>query len=147
MAGFKYAAELSGVSIDQLQTGLSKLIKFQQDAAQGGTESTRVFEAFGIAVKDAEGNLRSTEGLLKEFATIFKALPDGPEKAALALKVFGKSGLELIPLLNAGADGIQDMTDRARELGLVFDADAGAKADEFNDKLDELKGAVDGLAI
>mgnify|MGYP000025146670 FL=1 len=38
------------------------------------------------------------------------------------------------------------MTDRARELGLVFDNDAGAKADEFNDKLDELKGAASGLA-
>lgn len=121
MAGFKYAAELSGVSIDQLQTGLGKLIKFQQDAAQGGKESTRVFEAFGIAVKDAEGNLRSTETLLKDFAVVFKALPNGPEKAAMALQVFGKSGLEMIPLLNAGADGIEAMTDRAKDLGLVFD--------------------------
>ena len=73
-------------------------------------------------------------------------MPDGPEQAALALQLFGKSGLELIPLLNSGSDGIKQMTDRARELGLVFDNDAGAKADEFNDKLDELKGAATGLA-
>lgn len=84
---------------------------------------------------------------MRDFADVFKGLPDGPEKAALALQVFGKSGLELIPLLNAGSDGIKTMTDRARELGLVFDEKAGAQADEFNDKLDELKGAVAGLAI
>lgn len=62
------------------------------------------------------------------------------------MQVFGKSGLELVPLLNAGSDGIQTMIDRAKDLGLVFDEDAGAKADEFTDKLDELKGAVGGLA-
>lgn len=84
--------------------------------------------------------------MVKEFADVFKALPDGPEQAALALQLFGKSGLELIPLLNSGSDGIKQMTDRARDLGLVFDNDAGAKADEFNDKLDELKGAASGLA-
>ena len=70
---------MSGVSIDQLQTGMGKLVKFQQDAAQGGKESTRVFEAFGIAVKDSEGNLRKTQDLIKDFADVFKALPDGPE--------------------------------------------------------------------
>lgn len=147
LSGLKYAAEQSGVEIEQLQTGLGKLIKFQQDAAQGGKDSLRVFETFGIAIKDVEGNLRGTEEVLREFSDIFKALPDGPEKSALAMQIFGKSGMELIPFLNAGSDGIAEMTDRARELGLVFDAEAGSKADEFGDKLAELEGAVKGLSV
>lgn len=69
-------------------------------------------------------------------------MPDGADKSALAMKVFGKSGMELIPLLNEGSDGITKLTDRARELGLVFDEQAGRNADAFNDGLDELKGAV-----
>lgn len=141
-----YAADLSDVSLEQLQGGLAKLTKFQAEAAQGGKEAVRTFEAFGIAIKDNEGNLRGTQAVLEDFAAVFKALPDGPEKTALALRVFGRAGAELIPLLNSGADGLREMADEADNLGITIDTQTAKRAEEFNDNLTRLKSELVGVA-
>lgn len=146
LSSLKYAGDLADVSFEQLQSGLGKLIKFQAAAAQGGKEQTQVFEAFGIAVKDTEGNLRATQDVIGEFADVFKALPDGPEKTALALRVFGKAGAELIPLLNAGSAGLRKQADELERLGGKVTPEAGRQAEAFNDNLTRLQVAVGGLA-
>lgn len=141
-----YAADLSDVSLEQLQGGLARMTKYQAEAAQGNKEATATFEAFGIAIKDAEGNLRDTEAVLQDFARVFAALPDGPEKTALALRVFGKSGAELIPLLNEGADGMKRLADEADRLGLTISTKTGKDAEALNDELTTLKASLAGVA-
>lgn len=146
LSGLEYAAKLAGVSLDQLQGGLAKMTKFQAEASKGGKEAVRVFETLGIAVKDASGHLRGTTDVLGDFADIFARLPDGPEKTALALKAFGRSGAELIPLLNEGRAGIKAMTDEAARLGVVLSTEDARSADELNDKLDKLQTTFQGIA-
>lgn len=141
-----YAADLSDVSIEQLQGGLAKLVKFQAEAAQGADKNAETFAAFGIAIKDSAGNLRGTEAVFSDFAEVFKNLPDGPEKTALALRVFGKAGAELIPLLNEGKDGLAGLGDEAERFGKVISTQAGKEAEEFNDNLTRLQSQVGGLA-
>jgi hypothetical protein len=48
-----------------------------------------------------------------DLADHFKTLPDGAEKTALAMKVLGRSGAELIPLLNAGGAAIEELGSKA----------------------------------
>lgn len=141
-----YAADLSDVSLEQLQGGLAKMTKYQAEAAQGGKDAIKTFKAFGIAITDNEGNLRGTQAVLQDFARVFKALPDGPEKTALALRVFGKAGAELIPLLNSGADGLADMAAEADRLGITISTQAGKEAEQFNDDLTRLQAKVTGLS-
>ncbi len=71
-------------------------------------------------------------------------MENGGKKTALAMDIFGRSGAELIPLLNSGRDGLQEMADKAHALGIVFDADTAAKAEHFNDQLTILNHAVEG---
>jgi uncharacterized phage infection (PIP) family protein YhgE len=82
-----------------------------------------------------------------DFADVFKNLRDGPEKTALALKVFGKAGAELIPLLNEGRQGLSAYSQELRDLGGEVSSEAAKAADEFNDNIDKLKVAVGGLAL
>jgi hypothetical protein len=147
LSGLNYAAKLAGVATEELQAGLVKLTKFQADAAQGSKENVRVFETLGIAVKDAGGNLRNTSDLFRDFADVFASLKDGPEKTALAVKVFGKAGAELIPLLNEGRSGLAAYAKELDDLGGTVTPEAARQADEFNDNLDKLKTAVGGLAL
>lgn len=139
LSGLNYAAKLAGVATEELQGGLVKLIKFQADAAQGGKDSSKVFSTLGIAVKDAAGNMRGASEVFGDFADVFAKIPDSSEKTALALKVFGKAGAELIPLLNEGRSGIAAYTDELERFGGVVTPEAAAMADEFNDNLDKLK--------
>lgn len=123
------------------------MIKTQADAAQGGKDSTLVFQTLGIAIKDSAGNLRGTAEVFGDFAQVFSELKDGPEKTSLALRVFGKAGAELIPLLNEGKAGIAGYAAELEKLGGVVTPEAAARADAFNDNLDKLKVAFGGVAL
>lgn len=144
LSAYSFAAEQLGTDIDSLGKGFKILAKNVADAGEGKGKAP-IFEALGISLKDAEGNLRSLEDLIPDIANAFKQLEDGTQKAALAQELFGKSGLDLIEFLDQGADGLKGFTDKARELGLVIDQDAADKADEFNDLLGEMKSTFSGL--
>jgi len=140
-----HAADISGVSIEQLQTGFIRLSKNAADAANGTGEAKDSFNALGIKLKDANGNLKSSDALLKEIADKFKGLKDGADKTTVAVNIFGKSGAELIPMLNQGSKEIEALQSRARELGLELSTEAGRAAEEFNDQVKDLAQNATGL--
>lgn len=140
-----YAADRSGVSIESLQGGLVKLAKNAGDAAIGTGEAIKGFDALGISVKDAEGKLKNNDVLLREIAAKFATFEDSAQKTALAVNIFGRSGAELIPLLNEGADGIQELEARARSLGLEISTGTAKKAEEFNDLMEDMGSLLTGI--
>lgn len=143
----KFAAEQNDTSFEGLSTGLKFLSKNLVEASTGGKEQARVFKALGIATKDAHGNVRPLNDVLLQSADVFKRLPDGPEKAAVAMKLFGKSGADLIPLLNQGSAGIKEFGDEAERLGLAIDPAAAALGDDFNNALNKSKNALLGFSV
>lgn len=140
-----YAAGLSGVGQDQLAQAMSKLAKNAVDTAAGTGEAKDAFAAMGIEVKNADGTLKSQQQLLGEVADKFASYRDGAEKTALAQRVFGKSGTDLIPLLNGGAKGLADMAAEADLLGVTMDTNTGRAAEAFNDNLTRLSAVKEGL--
>jgi hypothetical protein len=139
LSRLEYAAKLSDVSLGQLQVGLGQLSKNMQ----AGNEA---FTALGISVTDAQGNLRGTEEVLIDVAERFAGMEDGAGKTALAMAVFGRSGADLIPMLNAGRDGIGQMTDEARRFGLEISTSTSKAAEGFNDNLTRINSLFVGLA-
>ena len=67
------------------------------------------------------------------------------EKAAIAQKVFGRAGADLIPLFDQGAEGMEKLRQQARDLGVVFTQDAANAAADFTDAQNELKSALAGV--
>jgi TP901 family phage tail tape measure protein len=133
-----YAAKLSDVSLGQLQVGLGQLSKNMQS----GNEA---FTALGISVTDAQGNLRGTEEVLLDVAERFGGMEDGAGKTALAMAIFGRSGADLIPMLNAGRDGLAQMTDEAARFGLTISTQTSKAAEGFNDNLTRISSVLTGL--
>lgn len=142
-----YAAQLSDVSFEQLEGALAKLAKTQDMAAQGSKEQIEVFRALGVEFKRADGTLRSTDEVLADIADRFQSLPDGSTKTAAAMALLGRSGAQLIPLLNGGSQGLAEMGDELERLGGVVTPEAAKQAEQFNDNITRLKTAVDGLWI
>ncbi|MBX5808153.1 hypothetical protein [Azonexus sp.] len=139
------AAELSAVSTEKFEAGLKRLATGMLEAATGSETSAQKFGALGVAVQNQDGTLRDSEQVLLDLADRFKAMPDGAEKAALAVDIFGKAGAEMIPFLNQGRDGIGALKQEAAELGLQLSADTAAQAGNFNDALDKLKLATQSI--
>jgi hypothetical protein len=140
LARFNKAAAVSGTDLDGVSKGLVKLSKAMVDAATGGKASAATFQALGINVRDANGQIKSSDTVLLEIANRFKAMADGPEKTALALRLFGRSGAELVPLLNMGGDAID-------KLSTKMNAAFAQKADDYQDKLAILGGKVRALGM
>lgn len=134
-----YAGELADVSLETLVGSLGKLTKAQAAALDTGSQTAKVFEALGIAVKDADGNLRSSSAVLGDFAERFRDLGGSPEAVAAGFQLFGRSFQELIPLLKDGRAGIEAAGDELERMGGVISTQTGVAAEEFNDNLTRLK--------
>jgi hypothetical protein len=146
LSALSFAADLSGVSNEELGSALVKMTKNMSDAAAGTGIAVEGFNALGISVKNSDGSLKASDAVLTEIANKFAGFKDGAEKTALAVNIFGRSGAQLIPLLNSGADGLQAMTDEARQLGLVLDTTTAKAAEQFNDNLTRITASIKGLA-
>lgn len=146
LSRLKHAADLSGVSFEGLGTGLRKLSQNMQEFAKGAKNaSSQAFQALGISVTEADGRLKSSTQVLTEVAAKFAQMEDGAQKTAIAIALFGRSGTDLIPMLNAGADGLREMMQEADALGIVIDTKTARAAEAFNDNLTRLGRAKDGL--
>jgi lambda family phage tail tape measure protein len=137
---FKVAAELSGTSLEGVAKGLTFLNKNMVAAATGAEGAAAAFKTVGVATTEADGTLRSADKVFLDVADRFAQLRDGPEKAALAIKIFGKAGAELIPILNLGSKEIQ-------RFGLGIGPDFADKADAFNDQLGIMKAQITVLTV
>jgi len=147
LSAYRYASEVAGTSTEAFAQGLNLLSRNMAAAAGGSKEQAAAFKAVGVSVKDANGKLRSADDVLLDLADRFSSYEDGAGKAALAQDVFGKSGAELIPLLNKGRDGITELRTEAEKLGAVYGSDVAKAAGDFNDNLTKLKLAAEGAKV
>ena len=145
LSELKYAAELSGLSIEDIETGLRKLSKTMFDAANGSSSAAKTFSMLGIDVKDVSGHLKAADDVFMEAVGALNSLSSETEKAALAQELFGKSGTMLLPLIKEGKIGIEALREEARKLGITFSDVEANQAAAFSDELDRVKAAVLGL--
>jgi hypothetical protein len=148
LAAFRYAAEISGANVDSMGKALGRLARNMQEATQSTTgPAAEAFQKMGINVVDSGGKLRDLKNVIFEVADAFKNSQNATEKAAIAQDLFGRSGLELVPLLNEGSAGIERLTERAKILGLTFSEQAGKQAEDYKDAMLDLKSAWQGLSM
>lgn len=138
MAGLQLWFQKGGNEAGVLEAAMVKLNK---ELGGGG----KAFVQLGVKVKDSSGALRSNVAVLMDTADAFAKMPDGVAKTALAIDLFGKSGAQLIPMLNEGSQGLRDMNELADKLGLTFDKKTVDAAGQFNDTLDFMGLAAQGV--
>lgn len=136
---FDFICSQSGTSVDILQMGMKTLTSAMDGAASGTKANVEQFKKLGVSVTDASGNLRSQEDVMMETLSALQGMENQTEKARLATELFGRSGSELMPLLNGEAGSIEEMKNKAHELGLVMGDEAIDAGVEYTDKMDQLK--------
>lgn len=123
LSGLRLAAEQSGTSLEGIAGGTKKL-------ATAMVEHEAVFSKLGINTKN------QTEALI-QLGDVFAGMDDPVQRSALAVKVFGKSGDEMLPMLMEGSEGIRRMVERGQELSGIT-SQMARDSDRFNDSLAEL---------
>ncbi len=141
LSTFAYAGKLSDVSAESLARGVKSLSQKMIEAGDATSKAGQLMKVMGV---DARGQ---TLPAIEKMADVFKNLPDGPTKAALAVEMFGKAGMDMIPLLNQGSEGIRKMREEAERLGLKMNDETAKAAEQFNDNLRAVKASADGLGV
>lgn len=137
-------ASQTGTSLESIAKGVQRLSMNMNDMRRGTGEAQESFRLLNIEVETADGTLRNAEDVMKEVANRFAGMEDGADKTALAMRLFGRAGAVLIPMLNQGSEGIENLQKKARELGLVISTETALQAAYLNDQLDLLKAQATG---
>ena len=138
LEAFANAGKLADVSQSDLENGLRKLAQTQNEAAEGVKTYSEAYAKLGVSVQSADGKLKPSDQLLGEIADKFKDLPNGPEKAAIAMDIFGRSGSKLITLLNGGSEALERFNYEVSD-------NFAQNAEYFNDQIAILQIQFDGF--
>jgi hypothetical protein len=140
LIGMRNAAALSDVSNESLAKSLAKLNVNLVEAVEGNATLQSAFKRLGVDIKGADGQVISTEQAMKKLADRFADMPDGVQKTAAAVAVFGRSGADLIPLLNGGAEAMDKFTYKVSN-------DFSARSELFNDTITILGFKTQGFGL
>ena len=134
---FQFAASQSGVSTEGLNKSLQTLAKRSGEVVMEGGEFEKVFNNLGISLTDADGKTRDLTDIFYQAVSAISKLESQAEKAAAANDLFGRSGVELLPLLNQGEARVRKYGDSLEKAGGIMSSTFVTGAAKTNDAIDK----------
>lgn len=163
-----YAGEQIGTSGDTITSSFAKMTRsmdqarkqsqeYEEKLAKATTEEERqkvklgdmaeAFKELGVSFMDTSGNLRDQEDVFADLITALGKMENKADRDAYALRVFGRSAMELNPLIEAGAEELARLSQEAHDMGAVVSEDTVNALETFDDHLQGLKGGVKGTMM
>ena len=139
---YRFAAEAAGMETRAFDMGIQRFTRRLGEAAQNQGVLKDTFKEMGIAIRDPNGRLRDTEEVLKDYADAIQKTEDPQERLRLAFKAFDAEGVAMVNLMKDGSAGMQELTQRAVDLGAVMDNETASKAEFLTDKMGALTKIV-----
>ncbi len=143
---WSYVLGQNGMDISSLQMGMKTLVTQMDGVVSGSASSIAMFDKLGLSVTDANGALKDQETMMNEVMIALADMPNGTEKARLATELFGRSGAELMPMLNQGSEAMVELTQRAHDLGLIMSDEAVNAGVVLGDTMDDVKKSLGMVA-
>ncbi|MCC6653316.1 MAG: hypothetical protein IT348_19350 [Candidatus Eisenbacteria bacterium] len=135
-----YAAQQSGTSAASLEGGLKHMQRTLADAAGGSETSAEALGNLGLTVADLQG--LSPDQQFERIAEGLAGIQDPAARAAASMKIFGRSGTELLGLTAGGAAGIRALRMEAQELGLTWTTETATGAEQLGDAMSTLWSVI-----
>ena len=132
-----YASNLIDVDVSTITSSITKMRK-------NLINNEAIFEAIGVAVRDANGEYRTTEEIFNDVVVALGNIDNETERDTRAMQIFGNSADQLAGILDDGGAALKALGEEAENKGLIISEEDVAKAGEFNDQIDKLKAQVKG---
>ncbi len=135
-----HAFTMTGVDSDTASKGLGILSKHL-------AANDKAAKSLGISFQDSSGKVKPMNELLPQIAEKFKNMPAGAEKSALAMKLFGKNGMAMLPFLNKGSAGIQELMAQSDALGTTLTGKDLDAVKEYTKAKRQWSEAIKGVQV
>lgn len=137
LQAWQAAAGFAGVESTKFNQSLRVLAKNANAAATGAGGISDKFKQLGIEVKDGNGNLKSSNVLMRETGLALGKLENKTEAVALAQELMGRTGAALLPLFKDGAAGLDAALKKLEEFGGGLSKDLIPMAELAQDRFAE----------
>ncbi len=144
---YQYVANLMQVPVQQTAVALRFFNRAIGEASFGTKSAVKVFGQLGIAVKDANGQVRPTDELLFEVADKLKGVHSQAQRTAIAMRLLGRSGAAMLPVLQQGGEALRTAFKDVDELGGGFNDKFIEQAHETDVQLKRLKMGWRSVAV
>jgi len=139
-----HAANLAGVSTEELAKSFKFMNSALVDAAGGSKEQIAAFATLGLSFKEL--SQLSPEDAFIKIGDAIAGIESPALKSALATKIFGKAGADLIPLFNLGAEKLKLAKEEAERFGLSINNVDASNLEAMNDSISKIGSAASGVA-
>jgi len=136
LSELRFVASQTGTEFETLENAFRKMQRSIYDAGRGLSTQTDALADLGLKYEDFVG--LSPEQQFKLLADAISKVEDPTTKAAIAMSLFGRTGTNLLPMFAAGAEGIEQLQEEARRLGLTMSGEDAKAAEDFTDAMDRL---------
>jgi hypothetical protein len=141
LSRFQQAAQMAGTDVEGVGKAMLKLGRNMVEAATTGKgKAAEALNYLGISAVDASGKLKGADQVMLEIADKFQRMPDGAKKGELAFDLLGKTGADMIPMLNEGRQAIES-------LNATMSTEFANKADAYNDSLAATKAVFGQIGM
>lgn len=144
LSAMGFAAEQTGGSVAGFNKSIEKFGVNIGKGQQGVMTQVRAFDQLGLKAEQLAG--MSLDDAFTLTAERLSGLTTQTEKMQVATDLFGRSGVELVNLLDSGAGGIEAFRREAEELGIAFNRVDAAKVEAANDAMNRVKRSIGGAA-
>lgn len=141
----EFAAKSFDITSQQLTSTLEQLQVTQTKAAKPGSELNKLFDQLHISATNADGSLRPTTDLLRDLAGVFEKMPDGANKAALGIKLFGRENQAMVGVLSEGAAKLDELSKNADAMGYTVGTQVANDVHDFYDQLGLARTQLEAL--
>ena len=139
----EFAADQSGVSAETLTGGIKKLTVMIGKAADGSKEASESLKSLGLSAKDLQS--LSPEQQFMKISEAIGMIPTASGRAAAAVKVFGKSGIEMTTLFAGGLDDITKLMQDAKDIGIGLDDKSLGQIAAADDSLQKMYASIQAI--
>lgn len=134
------AADLVDISVETMAKSQVKLKKSMYQASKGSKAQTEAFDALGVSVTDANGELRDQSDVFDDVILALGKIENPTKRDALAMQIFGKNATELNTLIADGGKTYEKVSKIYEDNDLsIVDQKTLDQANQFNDALDTIK--------
>ena len=140
---YAYMAELVDTDVSTITGSLTKLTRNMDSATKGTGAAYEAFKTLGVDIYNTDGSLRDANDVFTEAIGKLGEMENQTERDAIAMNLFGKSGQELNPIIDAGSDALEEFRQQAHETGYVLSGETLESLGSIDDSIQLLKNTMD----
>ena len=144
LGGLHHAADLTGVSTENMNLGLQRMTRRVAEAAQGTGTAVDALDALNLSAEDL--NQLSPDEQFLAIADAMGEVEGRSEQVRLAFKLFDSGGVALLNTMDMASDGIREAMEQAENLGIALNRVDAAQVENANDAFDVMTKVSSGIS-